>query len=69
MKSIFACFVFLSALLLGGCVTDADEENFYYRGWTRPKMSADDRAYFYGGKTKRGLGPEAPLLPTGHPSQ
>ena len=69
MKFTFACLALLIALLLGGCVTDADEQSFYYRGWTRPKMSPDDKAYFYGGKGKRGAGPEAPVLPNGEVSQ
>lgn len=69
MKSLFACIAFFAPFFLGGCAEDSEDQNFYYRGWARPKMSPDDRAYFYGAKTKRGEGPEAPLLPTGKPSE
>ena len=65
MKSIAVCLALLAIFLLAGCADDPEDRNFYYRGWTKPKMSPDDRAYFYGAKTKRGDGPENPKLPSG----
>ena len=56
--------LFLATLLLAGCSSDLEDQQFFERGWVRPRSSPDDRAYFYGSKTKRGLGPESPKLPS-----
>jgi len=66
MISVIRLVFLLTAALLTGCVQDQDDQSFFYRGWTLPRMTHDDRDYFYSKKKSgRGGGPEAPRLPSG----
>ena len=58
-----------AALLLAGCAGDPEDRQFFNHGWVRPRMTTDDQAYFYGGKSRSGGGPEEPRLPSGEVPQ
>jgi hypothetical protein len=56
----------LAAALCTGCEHDQEDRNFFYHGWTRPRMTEDDQDYFYTTKKSgRSGGPEVPRLPSG----
>ena len=66
MIPVFRLSFLLAAALFTGCQQDQDDQNFFYRGWTRPRMTHDDRDYFYTTKKSgRSGAPEAARLPSG----
>jgi hypothetical protein len=66
MISVIRLSILPAAALFAGCENDQEDQNFFYHGWTRPRMTHDDRDYFYTKKKSgRGGGPEAPRLPSG----
>jgi hypothetical protein len=63
--SILRLSLLLAAALTSGCVNDPEEQGFFYRGWTVPRMTHDDRDYFYTKRKARSGAPEVPRLPSG----